>query len=553
MIHNQAFGKHVLNMLDTAMKLAAELHDYSRQNKPELFQKTFEELTNHLQMIQKISEHLKEEECALNLPAASASVLYSLQEIVAYSRTDMHKAYHKIEYELIPLMEEMKMNFYFWGTVYADKDKMKDYYEHDMFLLFTNKYTAASEATGTYKYDISIIVTAFNKLDITKICIFSLLKHLPRNLKYEIILVNHGSDDGTKDFFEQIQPHKQINIAVNGGGLGAVNRIVEGKYAICISNDIIVTPNSIENLYKCITSDDSIAWAVPATSNVSNLQSIPADYENLHELFSYGADNNQSDSTRWEQRVRLCNPMDIRRISSFLDAGCFSHYFSHAPMQFPDDKISLLLRRKGYKMMLVKDAYCHHFGSITLKDEIGRKNELSFYESGRKIFNELFGIDPWGLGFIFDPQLFKNFCFDKNGHVNILGINCGLGSNPLKIKESLKETSKNTDVYLLNCTTDARFVQDLRGISDEVILFSDWLDLFHNTAKYDYIIADDGLENQKNSQEIIEAALSSLKSGGFFLAQLSDLPFINRIKSKYQNVQMIRGHTANHYWIVLTG
>ncbi|MEA4932284.1 MAG: glycosyltransferase [Lawsonibacter sp.] len=553
MIRNQALGKHILNIMETALELSAGLSDCLHQNQPDLFHKTAQELMNNLLMIQGISGQLKEEERALNLPAASASVLSSLQEIVNCSTADMHKALQKIENELIPLTEEMKINFFFWGTAYPDEAKMKHYYEQDRFRLFTNKHIVAGEAGGVYQYDVSIVITAFNKLEVTKLCIDSLMKYLPRTLNYELILVNHGSNDGTKEFFEQLKPDKQLDIAVNGGGSAAVNRIIEGKYAVCISNDIILTEHAIENLYQCIASDDSIAWVVPTTPNISNLQSIPADYNNLDGLFSFAAKNNQSDPTRWEQRVRLCNPMDIRRMSSFLDAGCFSYYVSTESMQFPDDKLSLLLRRKGYKLMLAKDAYCHHFGSITLKDEITQKNVYDFYLSGRKAFFDAFGVDPWGLGFCFDYPLFENFYFKKTGHIDIMGINCGLGSNSLKIKEALKETAKNTDVYLVNCTSDDRFVPDLRGISDEVILFTDWFTLFppkQNAARYDYILVEDGLDGQENSHQIIEAILTALKSGGFFFARLRDQPLIDWIKTEYQNVQIIRSDTENDQWIV---
>jgi len=64
-------------------------------------------------------------------------------------------------------------------------------------------------------------------------CLENLLKdlqQLPEEITYELILINHGSTDGTKEFFEQVGPHKQMDIEVNGGGMEALRRIMEGKY-----------------------------------------------------------------------------------------------------------------------------------------------------------------------------------------------------------------------------------------------------------------------------------------------------------------------------------
>ena len=47
-------------------------------------------------------------------------------------------------------------------------------------------------------------------------CVASVLNNLPKNIKTEIILLNHGSQDGTKEYFEKMKEVKVINVAVNG-------------------------------------------------------------------------------------------------------------------------------------------------------------------------------------------------------------------------------------------------------------------------------------------------------------------------------------------------
>ena len=84
--------------------------------------------------------------------------------------------------------------------------------------LSKNWYLEEAAQTGKYKYDVSVLILAYNHLDYTRRCVESFLQTVPPDLNYELILVNHGSSDGTKEYFEKIGPHKQLNIAVNGGG-----------------------------------------------------------------------------------------------------------------------------------------------------------------------------------------------------------------------------------------------------------------------------------------------------------------------------------------------
>jgi GT2 family glycosyltransferase len=143
---------------------------------------------------------------------------------------------------------------------------MEKYYREEMHSLGSNQYINNAVLTGEYRYDLSIAVIAFNKLEYTKQCVESILKYVPKDLHYELILINHGSTDGTKEYFESISPTKQLDIFINGGGLAAYTYICEGKYFMLVSNDVIVTENAIANMIKCMESDEKIAWVVPATS-----------------------------------------------------------------------------------------------------------------------------------------------------------------------------------------------------------------------------------------------------------------------------------------------
>jgi len=535
MLENQEVARTVLKEISNIKDSAEQLMTLSAQGDS----LGFDQLAKHMQ--EKLQQLLTWNVNGVPLKAIKV-IDDSLQRIILHARTRFDKASHKIEFELIPFLRGLYVSYYFSACVFPDKKLMEKYYQEEMVPLGSNKYLDRAVETGHYKYDLSISVMAFNKLEYTKLCIESLLRHIPQNVNYELILINHGSTDGTKEYFESIAPTKQMDILINGICTGSYSFIIEGKYFLEISNDVLVTENAIENMIRCMESDDRIAWVVPTTPNVSNLQTILADYKTIPEMHAFARKNNQkSDPYRWEQRVRLINPISLIRTSAaFSSYGVHWPYYIHTTLAggFIDDKQSLFYRRNGYKMMLAKDAYCYHFGSVTLGEEIARQE--AFYEKGRKIFEDAFGIDPWGPGFCWSVELMALLPCRDEGHVDILGLNCGLGSNPLKIKETLKENAHNLDVTLYNATDDKRYADDLRGISD-VFEYEEDRSLFPALfpgVSFKYIVFESGWGEHPDPFALLDKLEKRLAAGGSLILQIADQTIKKRLQEPYPAATM---------------
>lgn len=173
---------------------------------------------------------------------------------------------------------------------------------------------------------------------------------------------------------------------------------------------------------------------------------------------------------------------------------------------FPDDKISLWMRRHGYKNILAKDAYCHHVGSVTHRHDFdSEKKQIEFYNAGRKRFQEDFGVDPWGTGICYNPDLFVVWRLSRVEQASVLGINCGCGSNSLKIREILRETGAKVGI-LYNATQEECWLQDLKGISDVAFAFSEILDIVEKAgrARFDFIMIEDHLKGYRSKDYLAE-------------------------------------------------
>lgn len=538
----------ILESIQTA-KEAAEFLLQIQEQAGEQFMEMAELLKVMLDMIQQSAVPYREKLSTVKLPLACQCMKQSLKVVRDLRKKDDRKCRMKLEFELIPALENSYAEFYFWAYVHTHADRERMYYEQELPELYTNTYIEQSQKTGQYKYDVSFVVLAYNKLEYTRMCVESLLKNIPSGLNYELILWDNGSSDGTQAYFESKKPDKLLESRINWTVGNLSHRVFEGQYCFSISNDTVILPNAIENMLKCIQSDNQIAWVVPSTPNVSNLQTVPAQYQSLEEMLAFAERNNILAPNRWEERVRLCDPISLLRSDVFFSYSGLhtSGYLSDNPYSFPDDRTSLLLRRRGYKLMLAKDAYCHHFGSVTLKDELQQQNEQKFYLKGRQEFYKAFGVDPWGTGFCFDPIFINRVVGEEDGRVEILGINCGLGSNSLKIKEQIKEYCHNLDTKLSNITDRSEYLQDLRGVSDEAAVVSSIKELksFLRSRFFRYIVWETPFLTQYKYTTLLECCLNSLEDNGILMIKLNE----QCRKTLRQNFQQKR--ELGNDWIVI--
>lgn len=545
----------LLEAINDSIEKSCDLINLAKKNKYVDFQKEASDLMDILNILNKNFEKDKFKKDIANCTKISKSIIHSLKCILLYEKTRSDKMISKIEFELIPLIQELKVYLFYYGKACKDVEIKNEYFNKLMPELCSNKYIDEYEKNGKYKYDLSIIVVGYNKLEYTKMCINSLLENMPSNINYELILVNNGSSDETKEYFESLAPTKQLDIYVNGGGLFSISRIIEGKLFIMISNDIIIGKNAIYNMLACINSDEKIAYVVPSTPNISNYQDVQeAKYTNFVELNEFFEKNNISNPNRWEERVRLCNPVTVGRSCLFYGKnGVFynRYYSENNNIAFPDDKISLLLRRRGYKLILAKDAYCYHFGSITIKDDVRKINEkekINVYDLGRKEFYQFFNVDPWGKGFCYDLELskrIKKYICNEMDSIDILGIDCGFGSNPLKIKELYKEKNYQGKITLTNITSENSTYLDLKGISDytyEISRDTIRCDEIANN-KYDYIVVEKDMIDdwRKLCNEISDYK----KNKGIICIKGIGEDTIDYVKSKFNIIDMFEN------WVIL--
>ena len=313
----------------------------------------------------------------------------TLEEILRSIEGDRpERAAMKMEFQLFPFLRQLKESLYFWGMIYPDPEEMARYYRTEFAEHDRNFYI---DQDGRARYKLTVVVAGYNHLETTKRCIKQLLKETDFDaLNAELILIDHGSTDGTLEYFEGLGVGKVIHFKKNVRMymFATLFQLCQSEYFAFVSNDVLVTKDWARVLLNCMESDSKIAVAVPATPNISNFQMLDAPTDDPEEFIAWANRRNGPDPSRWSDRARLMPPLGIYRTQAVNQLGFADPYFYS--MEYWDDDFSLRARRAGYRQIVCGDVACYHFGSVTGNEGQIREGTLVY---GRELFEKKNGVD----------------------------------------------------------------------------------------------------------------------------------------------------------------
>lgn len=428
-----------------------------------------------------------------------------------------------VRWQLPCFLLELREELYFWAYVYPFPERWESYYHQEFALHHKNTLVER----GKEKYEVSIFVPAKDKLEYTRRCVESILRETKQEkISYELILINHGSRDETQSYFESIPGAKLLHFKENVRMMmfSSAFRVCEGRYMSFVSNDTVVTRDWLTLLHRCIQSDPSIISVSPVTPSTSNFQSIPKSYQDMEEMARFAAGYNRHDPSEWEQRSRILPVIALYDIEKVNTIGFGDRYFR--TMEFWDDDFSLRSRRAGYRQILCRNLFCHHYGSVTGREAQVKENTL---QKGRALFLAKHGVDPWENGAYYDYPVcarLQKMELPAGKQAAVLGIDAGFGDTPLQIKNILRKKGKETRID--NVTIEKEYAEDLRALSRSFCLAKDekamreWLEQKFPNRKYDYIYLSRPLERYVDWQALLNLLCDKLKPGGWLVFYLSN-------------------------------
>lgn len=352
----------------------------------------------------------------------------------------------------------------------------------------------------------SIIILTYNNLQYNKLCIESIRKNTPKGA-YEIIVVDNNSNDGTTEWLKE---QKDLNLILNDDNMGFPKGCNQGIKAaknnndiLLLNNDVVVTPNWLANLKKCLYSSDDIGAAGSITNSCSNYQTVPVGYSNLDEMISFAESNNISNESLWEERLRLVGFCMLIKNEVVKKVGLLDEIFT--PGNFEDDDYSFRLRQAGYRLMLCKDSFIHHFGSASFGKASKEYSELLI--NNKRKFAEKWGFDPYYIIEI-KKEITELIIKENNKHdISVLHIGCAGGGTLLDIKNAIP----SAELYGIEAIEEVivntnHFAHIEAGKLEEIKTFK--------KSTFDYIIITELQNNETSILEILRYTKKYLNDEG---------------------------------------
>jgi len=484
-----------------------------------------------------IKERHRGREAALNAGLAAGKLCR------AYSGGDLETVAHILTYEMLPLHGFLSNELNFWFAIYPDKGKMHEY--RDKQQEDVTEYFSRHEETLKleYTYDVSIMLLCYNKAYLTKIAFESLLKYTNfEKYNVELIIVNNGSDDNgeTSTYIENINDPRvkkvdlKYPLGYNGYSLGPL--AAGGRYFIEFHSDVIATENWLENLMGCISSNWRIGAVVAASNETPNAQKIPVSYkdpmENDADMQRFAKKYNRRDPSKWEERTR------IAPTSGYITPTGLYRRLLRDPWlyygQFTDDDMSMFLRRSGFRQVVAKDTFLHHFGSQTSMKDIVENDSVG---QMKKRFYEKWGIDAWysiGENHIMIEYMDRQ---DISDHKSFLFIDTLFGFSSVYILGRIKVKGKKVGETGA-IVSDMRYGADAKHYYDKVIIGRVSESLAQLQKKYDYVVFHPDIEEyiDKNFPNLLKALHLISKPDTKILFTLSNPAYYTRLQEFISNV-----------------
>ncbi len=212
--------------------------------------------------------------------------------------------------------------------------------------------------------DISIISSLFNRLELTQAYLRSLESTLPSGFRYEIILIDDLSTDGTREYISTL-PSPPYRIHLNevkrsyaaNNNLGA--KMARGRYLAFLNNDLKLTPGWLEPMFKLLREH-------PEAGGIGNIHINPRKGLIDHAGVAFAPDGLPFHSFKgrkrfpkgsYEEKLASSAACFLVERSRFLEMGGFDEHYINGS---EDIDLCIRLRLAGHPVYVSYDSRIYH-------------------------------------------------------------------------------------------------------------------------------------------------------------------------------------------------
>lgn len=371
----------------------------------------------------------------------------------------------------------------------------------------------------------AIVILTYNNLAYNKDCINSIRTYTAPDA-YELIVVDNGSSDGTREWLKEQSGIKLLLNEENAGFPKGCNMGIalaeKDSDILLLNNDTIVTANWLENLQCCLYSAEDVGAAGAVCNHNENLQweDLPygGDFEKMQAL---AKENNRPDSARWEQKLFLIGFCILIKRTVFDAVGPLDEAYS--PGYVEDNDYSLRILTAGYRLMLCHDCFIHHYLGSQFRKDLNRFYPVLY--KNRAIFEA-----KWGFSaFAFDEIRFASLRLMKEPSVQaplrVLELGCNIGATLLKLKW------EHPDAELYGVEPNGAKARIAACVATVVHAPVDAFSLAVEPGYFDCILIGDLLGSVAQPEAFLKNLRAYLKPGGVLIGELQNPMHVRAVKA----------------------
>ncbi len=297
---------------------------------------------------------------------------------------------------------------------------------------------------NTKAYDCSIVIPVWNKIELTRQCLTH-LADVTCGCTYEVIIVDNGSADGTKEFLASLSG--DIRVVTNDSNLGfaiACNQganVAKGKYVVFLNNDTIPQTGWLSALVEDAEQHPDVAIVGSKLLYLNDtIQHAGVVFSKLgqtpYHIFNSVKSDFSAANIRQEFQAVTAACLLIRQ-DAFHAVGGFDEEFRNG---FEDVDLCLKIRESGKKVIYQPKSVLYHLEEQTP----GRKNPETERNNGRLL------MDRWAEKIVIDEDYYV-FAAGYANRYSIENGKLGLAVKPLKTDSEKRqwERVKNVQELLL--------------------------------------------------------------------------------------------------------
>ncbi|MHB8138236.1 MAG: glycosyltransferase family 2 protein [Smithellaceae bacterium] len=284
--------------------------------------------------------------------------------------------------------------------------------------------------------DISFIVVNWNTKALLQDCLDSILKTIEA-LKYEIIVVDNASTDGSAGMLAEKYPQVKTISNTENRGFGVANNqgfaVMNGKYALLINTDAVLTAGAVKKMWAFAEANSDAAIVCGQLLNADGskqnsvaafptLLTLVANTSLLEYLFpaKYPSKRYQHASPlEVDSAIGAC--MLIRKKALDEVAVFDDRYFFF----FEETDLAYAMKRQGWRVYQVPDALVYHLQGQSIGNNA--RSRIEFYRSRYQFLRKWYGRSYYRVAsVIIFLRLLVNVLLSSAGVIFTLGMAAGL-------------------------------------------------------------------------------------------------------------------------------